>query len=326
MYKISDCRSIINDELVRLESAMPEKPEKLYKPIDYILKLGGKRVRPTLVLLACNLFSKSIDSALSPAIAVEVFHNFTLLHDDIMDNSSLRRGKKTVNKLWDTNIAILSGDAMSILSYKLLSKTNPTKLPSVIDVFNKMAMEVCEGQQFDMDYEGIIEVSESDYMIMIRLKTAVLIAGSLKIGAICGNASEADAKLLYDFGINIGLAFQLQDDYLDVFGDEDVFGKKIGLDIIAKKKTLLLIKAFELANPEQKVNLNNILNSLTLSDNDKIDQVRNIYIDLKLDLYSKQRMSELYSKAMKALNNVSVDIDNKKELISLANELINRLA
>jgi len=326
MYSIKECRVIVEDELLKLASEFPPRPERLFKPIEYILGIGGKRIRPILVLLANNLFDDKIDQALYPAIAVEVFHNFTLLHDDIMDNSSLRRGQKTVNELWDDNIAILSGDAMSILSYQLLNKSNPQKLPYILSEFNKMAMEVCEGQQYDMDFEEMDEVAESDYINMIRLKTAVLIAGSLKIGAICGNASEKDANLIYEFGINIGLAFQLQDDYLDIFGDQDEFGKRIGLDIIARKKNLLLIKAYELANLNQKELLHKTINSNSITDDEKVEIVRNLYLDLDLKQYTKDRMTQMYDKAMLSLESIDVEVNKKTELISLAHSLFNRNA
>ena len=230
-------------------------PIELYEPIQYILSLGGKRIRPVLMLMAYNLYKENIPEVLAPAAAIEIFHNYTLLHDDLMDKADMRRGKKTVHKLWDDNTAILSGDAMFVLAYQYMAKS-PRHLKEMWDLFNTTSLEICEGQQLDINFEKRTDVAENEYIEMIRLKTAVLLAASLKMGAIQGDTSPEDAGLLYEFGINIGLAFQLKDDYLDAFGNPDVFGKNIGGDILSNKKTYLLIKAFELAGEKQKHVLN----------------------------------------------------------------------
>ncbi|MEI7982215.1 MAG: polyprenyl synthetase family protein [Bacteroidota bacterium] len=229
------------------------EPVKLYEPITYTLGQGGKRIRPVLVLLACDLFGGDPEKAVFPAMGLEIFHNFTLLHDDIMDNAPLRRGQETVHKKWNDNTAILSGDTMFVLAYEYVAKTDPALLPEVLRLFNDTARKVCEGQQYDMNFETQSNVTIEKYMMMIRLKTAVLIACSLKLGAIIALADPAEAENIYHFGMELGLAFQLQDDYLDAFGDTTVFGKEIGGDIITNKKTFLFLKAFEVARADDLI-------------------------------------------------------------------------
>ncbi len=248
---------IIQSSIAQLK--IDDEPKELYQPIQYSLDVGGKRIRPILVLAACKMFSDDIKSAIAPALAVEIFHNFTLLHDDIMDKADLRRNMPTVHKKWSENIAILSGDAMMIKAFEQIIKSPAQNLIPIVELFNKTAIEVCEGQQLDMNFETRETVTENEYIEMIRLKTSVLLAASLKIGALSGLASKSDADKLYNFGLNLGLAFQLQDDYLDVYGDQQKFGKKIGGDIVANKKTYLLIKAVELAGKEDQFTIAKLL-------------------------------------------------------------------
>ncbi len=299
-------------------------PHGLYDPIGYVLSLGGKRIRPTCALLACQMFSGDAQEALYPALALEVFHNFTLLHDDIMDKADMRRGQPTVHVKWNDNTAILSGDAMMIKAYQLLAKCNPAIFPIIIPIFSKTAIEVCEGQQYDMDFESRNDVSVSEYMEMIRLKTAVLLAASLQIGAICGGAKAADAKLLYEFGIGIGLAFQLKDDLLDVWGDVKKFGKKIGGDICCNKKTFLLINAYDKANADQKKELDRWLLSETTDRDAKVAAVTELYERLGIKSLAEQSMREYYDRAIAALDKVGIEKERKDVLYQLAYDLMYR--
>src|SRR5476651_2411466 len=257
MKQLTDLQVLISKAVDALK--FPESPAELYEPISYILDLGGKRLRPSLLLMACDLFGGDVNKAIEPALAIEVFHNFTLMHDDIMDKAPLRRGKKTVHEKWNANVAILSGDAMMVEANKLMMKVDDPILRRVMDVFNETATGVCEGQQIDMSFEQRNNVLIDEYLNMIRLKTAVLLGGTLKIGAIIGGASLNDAQLLYSFGVNLGIAFQLQDDILDVYGDPEKFGKQVGGDILSNKKTYLLIKALELAKDDHLQQLNHWL-------------------------------------------------------------------
>ena len=324
MHSFTFFQDLINKKLLQSEEYINKSPQLLYEPIEYTLSMQGKRIRPVLTLMACNLFSDVFEHAINPALGIEVFHNFTLLHDDIMDKSLMRRGNATVHNKYNENIAILSGDAMSIMAYKFIIESKPPNLFEVLSEFSKMAIEVCEGQQYDMDFEAMTDVTTEQYIEMIRLKTAVLIAGSLKIGAILGGASPVDAWALYDFGINIGLAFQLQDDYLDTFGDSKTFGKKIGNDIAANKKTYLLIKALELAKGKTKTDLLQLITNNNTAAEKKIREVRRIYSQLKVEEHSKARMNEYYSKAIAALKSVNVEDEKKQGLMSFATKLMNR--
>ncbi len=299
-------------------------PINLYQPIDYTLNMGGKRLRPVMLLLACELFSGDVQNALPAAIAVEVFHNFTLLHDDIMDHAEIRRNMPAVHKKYSENVAILSGDAMSIKAYQYLLTVDHPNIQEVTRLFSKTAIEVCEGQQYDMDFETRLDVSIDEYLEMIRLKTAVLIAGSFKMGALLGNASLEDAERLYQFGINLGLAFQLQDDLLDVFADQDKFGKKIGGDIIANKKTFLLLQALAIANREQKAELQDWIDRKKFNPEEKINAIKNIYIDLKLQHISQQKSNEFYQKAMEKIDAINVHSDRKQVIIELAQMIMKR--
>jgi geranylgeranyl diphosphate synthase, type II len=289
-------------------------PKELYEPIKYILSIGGKRIRPALTLLGCNLFTDDIKPAIAPAVAIEIFHNFTLVHDDIMDNANMRRGKETIHKKWNKNIAILSGDAMNILAYQYLLKCNDSHLRPVFEVFSKATLEVCEGQQLDMNFEKIKSVSNINYLKMTELKTSVLLAASLKIGAITGNASSIDADLLYSIGRNLGLAFQLQDDLLDVFGDEKVFGKEIGKDILSNKKTYLLIKAIELAKGSKLIELMKWLDTEDFVPEEKIKAVQSIYNEYNINELTNRLIEEHIIKANEDLIRVNVAENRKEEL------------
>lgn len=299
-------------------------PKGLYEPIDYGLKLGGKRMRPTLLLLAYNLFKDKVEDVLYAALAVETYHNFTLLHDDVMDDSDIRRGKPTVHKVWDTNTAILSGDAMLILAQKYLSKVDNPKFKEALMEFLKVTMEVCEGQQYDIEFETRDDVKEEDYLGMIRLKTAVLLASSISIGAILGGASDSDRENLYHFGINLGLSFQLQDDLLDVYGDPKVFGKKLGGDIVSNKKTFMFINAFERANSKQRAELSRWVDASTFDPDAKIEAVRKIYDDINIKKVCEDKMMEFYSTAEAYLDKVDVEDSKKNELKRYMGFLMNR--
>lgn len=275
MYSIDQLREIISIELQKQEYV--ETPQSLFEPIKYILEDGGKRLRPVLALMAYNLYRDDIEKALKSAIGIEIFHNYTLLHDDVMDDAELRRGRQTVHKKWNSNVAILSGDAAAITAYKYIESCEDPYLRQVIDGFNQVAMDVCKGQQYDMEFETRDDVTEEEYLHMIYLKTSVLIAGSMRHGALIAGAPEHEYKALYDFGGYLGLVFQLQDDYLDVYGDTEEFGKKIGGDILCNKKTYLLIKAFELAGESDRALLRQWLAKKDFNPQEKIQAVTEIY-------------------------------------------------
>lgn len=322
MYTVQELLEKINSYIQQQPIVRP--PEGLYKPIEYILSLGGKRIRPVLTLMAYNLYKDDVSEACSPATALEIFHNYTLLHDDLMDNSDMRRGKPTVHKVWDDNTAILSGDAMLVLAYQYIAATPSEYLKEVLELFNTTALEICAGQQYDMEFEKREDVSAEEYLEMIRLKTAVLLAASLKIGAILGGASEKDAGLLYHFGIQIGIAFQLKDDYLDVYGNPEVFGKNIGDDILCNKKTYILIKAKEKANNLQLNELHKWINAVIFEPREKIEAVKAIYDQVGIKAISEQKMNEYFDSAMETLSKVSVEEDKKKELKNLVEYLMYR--
>lgn len=323
MLSLSSCLDIITREIIILKDEN-KQPVELYQPIHYILGLEGKRLRPALTLMACNLFTDDVSLAVKPALAMEVFHNFTLLHDDIMDNAPLRRNQPTVHEKWNNNVAILSGDAMQILAYQLICQAPSSKLKVLIDIFNTTAIEVCEGQQFDMNFALRNDVSLEEYIRMIELKTSVLIAASLKIGALCGEASETDAQKLYEFGRNLGIAFQIQDDYLDVYADYKLFGKTVGGDIVENKKTFLLIKALELAKGQQALTLQNAINSRIFDVAEKVIQVRQVYDDLNIPQIARASISAYSEKAFGFLDSVIVPDERKTILRQIALELINR--
>ncbi|MFO8235088.1 MAG: polyprenyl synthetase family protein [Bacteroidales bacterium] len=322
MYTFEEIKNFIEKKLSEIK--LKDHPRKLYFPIRYTLESGGKRIRPAMVLMACNLFKDTIEDALSPALAIEIFHNFTLLHDDIMDNSKKRRGRDTVHQKWNSNIAILSGDAMAIKAYGLLSETSEDKLHKVLDLFNQTALRVCEGQQLDMDYEDKDTVSEEEYLEMIELKTAVLLACSLKLGAIAGDAEESDAQNIYEFGRYLGLAFQLQDDLLDLYADPAVLGKNTGGDIVAGKKTYLYFKAYEKASAKDKQELRNLINSVSLEPEQKINQIKVIYDSYNVFSLTSEKIYEYYKEAIKCFDNIKVSANRKEPLLNLAHYIMNR--
>ncbi|HIE73358.1 MAG TPA: polyprenyl synthetase family protein [Flavobacteriales bacterium] len=321
MQTISQLSEIIEGELGKIN--YPKTPEKLYRPIEYVMDLGGKRMRPILLLMAHQLFDKNIEKAISPALGIEVFHNFTLLHDDIMDNAPIRRGQQTVHEKWDNNVAILSGDTMLVQAYKLLTDVDKSILKEVLAVFNKAATEVCEGQQWDMDFETEKQVSIADYLKMIEYKTAVLLAASLQVGAICGKASEHEQKHLYEFGKNMGIAFQLKDDLLDTFGNPDEFGKQVGGDIMANKKTYLYLKALEVADKVQKEFLQTYFSSNENMD-EKVSAVKSIFTDLEIPALTTALMKQYHQSAMQHLD--AIDSENKAPLITFSEKLMDRIS
>ena len=324
MYSLEQCSSWIEERLKQL-SVGGKTPAGLYEPVDYTMASGGKRVRPALTLMACNLFCEDIEKALMPAIALEFFHNFTLLHDDVMDNADLRRNRPTVHKRWNENTAILSGDAMLILAYQYMCQAQPEILPALLDTFSRTALEVCEGQQYDMDFEQRTDVSIDEYLQMIRLKTAVLLAACLKTGAICGGANATNSELLYRFGISLGLAFQIQDDWLDVYADQDVFGKAIGGDILSGKKTYLLLTAFEKADEKTRWELSACLNDQKMPAGEKISKVITIYNHLGVSDAAQQAMEKYSQQAMTHLRDVALpDHSRKANLEQLVEILLKR--
>ena len=323
MHTIEEYQEIINQRIYELE--IVKAPHELYDPIKYTIELGGKRLRPTLCLLAAEMFGAKLDEALSSAIAIEIFHNFTLIHDDIMDKAPIRRGKMSVYRKWNENIAILSGDAMMAMAYQYLLKNDPAKLHPIIETFNKFAIEVCEGQQFDMNFETEKDLSLDDYINMIRLKTSVLIAGSLKIGAIIGGAKEEDIQNLYAFGENIGIAFQLKDDYLDVFSNEQKFGKQTGGDILTNKKTFLFLKAYELADAASKKELDTCFDpNGNMEPGTKIERVKAVYRKLKVQDETGKEMRKYYELAMSFLDKILLPPAQKSEITKLADNLMIR--
>ncbi|MBR5843345.1 MAG: polyprenyl synthetase family protein [Bacteroidaceae bacterium] len=320
--KISEYVDIINNALDNIE--YPQQPDSLYAPIRYELTLGGKRIRPVLMLMACELFGGDINQAIKPAVGLEIFHNFTLLHDDVMDKSDLRRGQPTVHKMWDENHAILSGDAMQIIATQHMTQVAPRFMPAVIETFLKTALEICEGQQFDMEFESRKDVTTDEYINMIRLKTAVLLGCALKIGAIIAGAPIAQANSLYHFGENLGLAFQLQDDYLDVYGDPIIFGKNIGGDITNDKKTFMLIEAMRLAEGKDADTLKQYIGNNDAEPREKIDAVINVYNNLGIDKLCKEKAETYYNAALTCMDEILVPEDRKLPLLALAKSLMNR--
>ncbi len=301
----------------------PHEPERLYAPLRYTLASGGKRLRPMLTMLACGIFNDSTSHALPAAAAVEVFHNFTLLHDDIMDNAPMRRSKPTVHAKWGENVAILSGDVMMIWAYKLLSGVDPKYLPRVLDRFNRFAVEVCEGQQYDMDFESRQKVTVVEYMRMIELKTSVLLGGATVIGAILGGASEQQCTKLDRFATELGLAFQLQDDLLDSYGDEQL-GKAIGGDILEGKQTFLMISAMSRASEEQREGLRTIYRNTKLSDAEKIAAVKAIYDALDIEHITQQQINTKFERALYILTTLDVAPDRLEAISDFARGLMNR--
>ncbi|MDP2339142.1 MAG: polyprenyl synthetase family protein [Bacteroidota bacterium] len=325
MYTIKELQSLISSEITKeINYISATEPKNLYEPVGYALSMGGKRLRPVMVLLAFNLFDDTVEKAFPAALAIEVFHNFTLLHDDIMDQAEMRRNSQTVYKKYNENIAILSGDAMSIMAYNYLLKTRSTDPAPLIRLFSQTALEVCEGQQLDMDFETRMDVSIQEYLNMIRLKTAVLLACSIKMGAMTANAPEKTADLLYVFGLNLGIAFQLQDDLLDVFADQDKFGKKIGGDIIANKKTFLLLKALELSDDNTKKLIQDWITKKEFDADEKIIAMTNIYNKLNISDITKRHIDEFYQSALNVWEEIALDRETKSELLHLASLIMKR--
>ena len=320
----SDYLRELSDKAVASLAGTPEAG-KLFEPIRYIMSIGGKRLRPVMCLMACNIFRDKIDEAVMPAVGIEVFHNFTLIHDDIIDKAEVRRGSPTVHTKWGADQAILSGDVMAFVAVECIGQAPEKALPKALKLFNKTAIEVCTGQQLDLDYEKKGVVSEAEYLRMIELKTAVLVAASLKLGAIIADAPEKDQDLLYEFGRCLGIAFQIQDDVLDTYGDTKMFGKKTGSDIVANKKTYLLVKALELAGGSKLTRLRKILGPGDLDPEEKVREVRAIYDELEVRLQAENLAYDYFNRAFQALDQVAVNAERKNELKQLAVNLIGRV-
>lgn len=314
--------SLLFEQYLKASLPFPGNQENLYEPCRYLLDAGGKRIRPALCLMAGELFGGINEDSYHAAMAVELFHNFTLIHDDIMDKAPLRRGKPTVHAKYGLTTGILSGDVMGIFSYHCLGKVNMEYLPKVFGIFNKTAIEVCEGQQWDMDFEVKEEVAIEEYLKMIELKTSVLLAASLQIGAIVAGASDEDAWHLYEFGKNMGIAFQLQDDYLDTFGTEEKIGKKPGGDIRANKKTFLMLKMRELAGSNESMTM--VEDLLRGDEEERVEGIRRLYVDLGIDSHSKYIINQYSEESFKHLDKINLPEEKKGPLRNLASWLLNR--
>lgn len=312
----------VNEYISRLP--LDKEPKGLYEPIEYVLSLGGKRIRPVLMMMAYELWKENGEDVLPQAVALETYHNFTLLHDDVMDNADVRRGKLTVHKKWNENTAILSGDNMLVLAFQWMQQCSADKMPDVMATFTKTAIEINEGQQYDVDFETRNDVREEEYLEMIRLKTSVLLACAMKIGAIMAGASKEDVDNLYSFGVNMGLAFQLQDDYLDVYGDEKVFGKAIGGDIASNKKTYMLINALQKAEGNDKAELQRWIDAKDFNRAEKVAAVTAIYNKVGIDKMAKAKMEEYYEAAKAALAKVNVPEERKQALYDYAAKMMKR--
>jgi geranylgeranyl diphosphate synthase type II len=321
MFDINKASTLIQKEIDNLP--LSKQPVNLYEPIRYLMDLGGKRMRPLLVALGSYLVSGKYENILQPAVAVEVFHNFTLMHDDIMDNAPLRRGKPTVHEKWNRNIAILSGDVMLVQAYQLMLGVEPFLLPKILSLFNRCASDVCEGQQWDMDFESLPTVTEAQYLDMIRLKTAVLLGFSLQLGALL-SGNEKVANQLCSFGVNIGLGFQLKDDLLDVYGNAEKFGKQVGGDIISNKKTFLLIKALEKAKGKEAEKLAHWLSLKQFDNVEKVQSVTEIYNQLQIKEISTAKMNEYFEKGFQELAQIDLPIERKRPLEEFTRNLIDR--
>lgn len=322
MKTANEILKMVNEFLDHL--SYDRKPESLYEPIKYVLSMGGKRIRPTLMLLAYNLYKENPEDILMNACALETYHNYTLLHDDLMDNADMRRGHLTVHKKWNDNTAILSGDSMLVLAFQRMMQCDTKHLKDILDLFTVTALEIGEGQQYDMEFETRNDVKEEEYIEMIRLKTSVLLACALKIGAILADASADDADNLYKFGEQIGLAFQLQDDYLDVYGDSKVFGKEIGGDIISNKKTYMLINAFNKANDAQRKELTRWVSARDFDRNEKVDAVTRLYNEIGIDQLAQDKIAYYFAQSKKFLDAVNVPEEKKEELRKYAQKMMKR--
>lgn len=322
MYKSTQILEKVNTALAMLP--YNRKPEDLYDPIRYVLSLGGKRIRPVLMLMGYNLYREDVDSIMMPALGLETYHNYTLLHDDLMDRADVRRGHPTVHKKWNENAAILSGDSMLVLAYQRVAQCNPEMLPKVMELFTETALQIGEGQQYDIDFETRDDVTEAEYIEMIRLKTSVLLACALKMGGLLAGAPSADLEALYDFGEQLGLAFQLQDDYLDVYGDFKVFGKRIGGDILCNKKTYMLINAQLRANSAQRRELEGWLAATDFDEEQKISSVTRLYDEIGIPELAQQKIQFYYDLAEKSLAKVALPKEAKQNLWAYAQEMLNR--
>lgn len=322
MHSISQYQQYISDYLQSEYQA--REPENLYKPVHYILGLGGKRMRPVLTLMGAEVFDTDYKKALPAALAVEVFHNFSLVHDDIMDDAPLRRGHQTVHEKWNVNTAILSGDAMLILAYQYFEKYSAEIFRKLAQLFSKTALEVCEGQQYDVDFETRDDVTIAEYLKMIECKTAVLVGAAMKMGAIVAETSAANADLIYDFGLNLGLAFQLQDDYLDAFGNPETFGKQVGGDIIENKKTYLYLKAMEFSDADQKKQLGHLFSIQPDDNHDKIETVKEIFRATGAAQATQECISEYTLKAFETLGSMQIAAEKKAALEAFGKKLMNR--
>ena len=300
------------------------KPFSLYEPIQYVLSLGGKRIRPALMLLTYQLYKDQPEDIMMPAVALETYHNYTLLHDDLMDNADLRRGHATVHKRWDANTAVLSGDSMLVLAYERMAQVPADKLGAVLPLFTETALEIGEGQQYDMEFEQRNDVTEAEYIEMIRLKTSVLLACAVKIGAILAGADEKDADNLYQYGEQLGLAFQLQDDLLDVYGDPAVFGKAIGGDITSNKKTYMLINAFLLADDRQRQELHRWVDAKEFDRQEKIAAVTQLYNEIGIRQLCEEKINSYFESAKQCLARINVPLERKQPLIDFTNEMMHR--
>ena len=312
----------VNDFLANLP--YERKPYSLYEPIKYVLSMGGKRIRPILMLLSYNLFKEDPEKILMNAVALETYHNYTLLRDDLMDQADLRRGHQTVHKKWDANTAVLSGDSMLVLAYERMAQCDGKHLPEVLRLFTTTALEIGEGQQYDMEFEHRNDVKEEEYIEMIRLKTSVLLACALKIGAVLADASAEDADNLYHFGEQIGLAFQLQDDYLDVYGDTEVFGKEIGGDIVSNKKTFMLINAFNHANAEQLKEFQRWVYAKDFDRKEKVEAVTRLYNEIGIDKMAQNKIAYYFGQSERYLDAVQVEASRKEELRRYARNMMKR--
>ena len=324
MYSLDQLQGIIEKGLSSLE--FRREPADLYDPIQYMISIGGKRIRPLACLISYTLFNDNIDkSILYPALAIEIFHGFTLIHDDIMDKASIRRGQPTIHTKWNSNVAILSGDVMSILAYRLLAECKREKLPEVLGLFSETVQQVCEGQQYDMDFETMPYITMDDYIKMIGLKTAVLLACSAKIGAMIAGASPETCDALYEFCYKIGIAFQIQDDYMDTFSKSSIFGKKIGGDIVNNKKTWLLVQAFKKVPSTERERLGTLLSFTEEQAVQKIEGMRNLYIEHGIKDDAEQAIKEYYTSAAKALKKISLSESQNELLMQYADRLITRI-
>ena len=322
MKTSNEILKLVNDYLSQLP--YERKPKSLYEPVEYVLSIGGKRIRPVLALMGYNLWKEDPESILMPAVGLETYHNYTLLHDDLMDQADMRRGHETVHRRWDANKAILSGDSMLVLAYQRMQQVPADKLPAVLNLFTETALEIGEGQEYDMSFETRNDVTEDEYIEMIRLKTSVLLACALKMGALLADAPHEDAERLYRVGELVGLAFQLQDDLLDVYGDPAVFGKAIGGDITSNKKTYMLINAFNRANAKQRAELTRWINAKTFNREVKVAEVTRLYDEIGIRQLCEEKINYYFEQASQTLNEVNIPEDRKTQLRAYMDELLHR--